>query len=142
MNREEIEKSKRYIGLPADDIPPEYDREAVESALDAKPSKRSKRVPWREYSDLDDPAEHPEWSGHPDQSAVLEAGRCGAPLKNSIRRFGHTRYCTRLPERRMGQANWKEGSDFCTHHSHLEKRAVPAQEVFDLHTDDPLPYET
>lgn len=140
MDREKIEQSKRYIGLPAEDIPSEYDREAVESALDAKPSKRSKRVPWKEYSDLDDSDDpRPEWHGTYSQDAALEAGRCGAPLKN-VRRFGHARYCTRLPERRMGQGNWKVGSDFCTHHSHLEKRAVPAQEVFDLHPDDPLPY--
>lgn len=142
MNQEEIEASKRYIGLPVDDMPPEYDAEAVESALDAKPSKRSKRVPWDEYDDLDDSDDpRPEWSGTHSQDAALEAGRCGCPLRNSTRRFGHTRYCTRLPERRMGKGNWREGSDFCTHHSHLERKAIPAQEVFDLHTDEPLPYE-
>lgn len=133
---DDIEKSRHFIGLPSDDIPTEYDRDAVHAALDAKPLKRSKRVPWDEYDELDDSDDpRPEWSGHPDQSAVLEAGRCGAPLKNSTRRFGHLRYCTRLPLRRFGQSSWKTDSSFCSHHSHLEKKVLRAQEVFDLHSD-------
>jgi hypothetical protein len=60
MGREKIEQSKRHIGLPAEDIPSEYDREAVESALDARPSERLRRVPWKKYSEPNDPAENPE----------------------------------------------------------------------------------
>jgi hypothetical protein len=137
-----LQESKRYIGIPVD-VPEEYDTESVESALEAKPPKRSERISWSEYEDLPEPSEHPDWCGHPDQDAVIEAGRCAAPLQNSVRRFGEIRYCTRLPERRMGNGNWQTASDFCTHHADdLEKQAIPIQEVFDLHTEESLPYDT
>lgn len=139
-----IKQSKRFVGLPIDDIPEEYDRQAVARALREKPPKRSKRIPWSEYPDTDpsEGDEQPERPGCESQARALQAGRCAAPLANSVGRFGEMRYCTRLPERRMGRGNWKEGSDFCTHHCHLERQAVAAREVFDLHTDESLPYKT
>lgn len=144
MRKSLVQKSKRFIGVPAGDISPEYERQAVAKALDAKPPKRSKRIPWSEFADRD-PSEgdvHPDRPGCESQKAALEAGRCAAPLANSGERFGQDRFCTRLPERRMGRGNWVEGSDFCTHHKHLERQAMPVREVSDLHTDDPLPYVT
>lgn len=142
MGVDKGEYVERYSGSPIDEIPDKYDAEAVKTALEAKPSKRSERVSWDKYDDVDPHREdeNPDRYGCENQELALEAGRCACPLANSIRRYGRLRFCCRLPTRRMGLGAWETGSDLCSAHSHLEAKTVPANQVAEWHLTVSLPY--